>query len=60
MTKIKICPRCGSTDIRTDPITDTMGMAMQSYQCAKCNYSGQFFPEIDIADVDKFKRDIKK
>jgi hypothetical protein len=57
--KIKICPRCGSTDITSDPLTDTMGMGMQNFRCKKCDFSGTFFPEIDIIDVDHFKKDLK-
>ena len=55
---IKICPKCGSIDI---PIrTDFAEMlAPTPEKCKKCSYSG-LFPEIEINEIEEFRKDINK
>lgn len=54
----KICPKCGSIDL---PIK--MGfveiLAPTREQCKKCGYSG-LFPEIEINEIEEFRKSIKK
>ena len=54
----KICPKCGSIDL---PIkTDFVEMLMPSPEkCKKCSYSG-LFPEIEINEIEKFRKSLIK
>ena len=54
----KICPKCGNIDmpIRTDFIQI---LAPTPEKCKKCGYTG-LFPEIDINEVENFRKRLKK
>jgi len=46
----RICPKCKSTDIKTDfsdPGIVATGMFMNQFICKKCGFSGAFFPEVE-------------
>lgn len=55
--KIKICPKCGSTNIKIPPAGLDIKMTIQDY-CVNCNYRG-IFPLIDKKDIKKFEKKIK-
>lgn len=43
----KVCPKCRSYNVGSDPFIDGMGAGIISYKCNKCGYSGLLFPEIE-------------
>ena len=53
----KICPKCGNLDLFMTSFAQIF--AANPYKCEKCNYSG-LFPEININDIEKFRKNIKK
>ncbi len=57
-TYVKICPRCGSTDVTIPPAGLDIVMTMSDY-CSACKNRG-IFPEIEISQVPKFKATIEK
>ncbi|RLE39121.1 hypothetical protein DRJ17_01870 [Candidatus Woesearchaeota archaeon] len=55
--RIKFCPRCGSTMVFTD-ITSAASVALgdiNRLRCKNCNYSGQFFPEMESEKIKNVK-----
>ena len=55
---IKICPKCGNIDIPVKTgFIDIL--APMPEKCKKCSYTG-LFPEIDISEVEEFRRDLKR
>ena len=54
----KICPKCGNIDL---PITTNFAemLVPTPEKCKKCNYSG-LFPEIDINEIEGFRKGLKK
>lgn len=54
----KICPKCGSIDLPI--ITEFIQiLAPTPEKCRKCSYTG-LFPEIDIDEIESFRKNIKK
>ena len=52
MTRIAICPKCRSPDIRQS--SNVSGWLMpDEWECDKCGYIGTFVQEIDTKDVEK-------
>lgn len=49
MPAVKVCPKCGSENVRIDPTNPkaAAGFSAASYLCIDCGFTGQFFPEID-------------
>jgi|TARA_Y100000310_G_scaffold291681_1_gene319799 transposase-like protein len=47
---LRICPKCKSTDVAKDFSATSYAQSsfFNQYKCNKCNYSSQFFPEVDI------------
>lgn len=55
MTKFKICPECGSTNIYYEA-----GMILgEIYKCNDCGYIGSLILEIDEKDYEDFLRALK-
>ena len=54
----KICPKCGSTDIKIPPAGMDMKMAYKDY-CQKCGNWGMF-PEVKISEINNFRKKILK
>ena len=57
---IKICPKCGSTNISTEfsnPANVAYGNAL-NYVCNNCNYITKVFPEVKSKDVGKFRKNL--
>ena len=56
--KIRICPKCKSTDVNADMSIQSFaqGTFFNQYKCNKCGYIGQFFPEIVEKETKKPKR----
>ena len=54
----KICPKCGSIDLplRTNFVEM---LAPTPEKCSKCGYGG-LFPEIEINEIEDFRKEIKK
>jgi len=50
--KIKVCPKCGSTDF------ESFGhySAPKLLRCKKCGFENVIFPEIEKEKLEKFKR----
>ena len=55
---LKICPQCGSTDVKIPPAGLDMKMSMPDY-CQKCKNRG-IFPEIRESEIEKFRKNIKE
>lgn len=59
---VKICPECGSTDIRrgkTNAVMQSFG-EVSSYFCGKCGFASKVFPEVDSRDVNAVRRELKE
>ena len=54
MEKIKVCPKCGSTNITIPPAGLDLRMSVPDY-CNKCGERGTF-PEMRLEDVKKYKK----
>jgi len=57
---ILICPKCCSTDVKTDFSNAGMvatGMFKNEYICNYCGYSGEFFPEIKESELEEYKKE---
>lgn len=51
---MKICPKCGSTEV-----IPSVGGITGSWKCKKCGFSGTIFPEVEKLGKEK-KRKIKR
>ncbi len=56
--KIKICPDCGSTNIKIPPAGLDIRMTIQDY-CMDCKNRG-IFPVIEKKDIKNFQKELKK
>lgn len=59
---IKVCPRCGSTYIKSDMLTDghtPLPQALVRFICIDCNFEGYLFPEVERNQLKKFQKEIK-
>jgi len=60
-TFVKICPKCGSTDITVNDLG--MGAGPMGSVCRGCGYgtsSATIFPEIEKGQVKKFRQDMEQ
>jgi len=63
---ITICPKCNSTDVKTDfsnPGLVGTGLFVNAKVCNNCGYSSNFFPEIEedkLPEEKKIKKQEKK
>ena len=55
---VKICPKCGSTDITIPPAAMDIRMTFPDY-CRNCKNRG-IFPEVKEHEIEGFKKNIKK
>lgn len=55
--KIKICPQCGSTNIKIPPAGLDIKMTIKDY-CVDCGNRG-IFPSIEKDDIKKFQKKLK-
>ncbi len=53
---VRVCPHCGSTDVGSNPLTDSMGAGIVNHLCNACGFSGVLFPEVAADDVESFRR----
>lgn len=55
--KIRVCPRCGSTEI--SEISNAVGgwLVPKTYYCTHedCDYSGSIYVEVDATEVEHFQ-----
>jgi len=60
---LKVCPKCGSTNIGHHVrFASTYGSDL-AYYCKKCNYgymSNGFFPEVEESKIEEFRENLKK
>ncbi len=57
---VKICPKCGSTDIITSTGRYFIGGAeVYRDNCKDCGYEG-VIPEIKKSEIEKFKKELKR
>jgi len=54
----KICPKCGNIDIPIETRFAQMLMPTPE-KCKKCQYTG-LFPEIEINEIENFRKSLKK
>ena len=49
MVAVKVCPKCGSENVKvdTDNARAAAGLSVPCYKCMDCWFSGPLFPEID-------------
>ena len=47
--RIKVCPKCDSTDIRLDPFF----WGGRIYQCRKCGFRSPLFPETPLEEIER-------
>ena len=58
MKQIKICPKCGSTNIDMAP-GDLTGILPSSYQCYDCGLICPQMPLINKSDIENFRKELK-
>ncbi len=48
MLAIKVCPKCGSENVKLDPTNAkaSVGLSASVYLCLDCGFTGSVFPEI--------------
>lgn len=62
---VKICPKCGSTNISFAPVggVSNVGVQLVDY-CKDCSYgyfsNCVFFPEIKYLEIEKFRKKLGK
>ncbi len=56
MTTIKICPKCGSTEI----YAVAGGVFGESYHCEDCGYTGALVVEIDSSEYEEWLKENRK
>ena len=54
----KICPQCGSTNVKIPPAGMDIRMTFQDY-CEDCGARGMF-PEIEESKIEEFRKKLKK
>lgn len=61
MPAVKVCPKCGSENVKTDPTNPkaAAGFSVPSYMCLDCGFSGNLFPEIDKPEEKEEKTEEK-
>ena len=61
MKTIRICPKCGSIDLEKDDKKGLtyLGGISPNYKCNSCKFSSPLFPEIDIENIKKFRKNLK-
>ena len=58
MKSIKICPQCGSTDIKIPRSGMDIKMTMKD-MCQECGFIGNF-PEVELDKVEEFRKKCRK
>ncbi|MBI2653764.1 hypothetical protein HYX02_03035 [Candidatus Woesearchaeota archaeon] len=59
---VKICPKCGSTDTKTDfsnPVVWAYGTTVK-YKCNSCWHLGVSFPEVLQNKINNYKKELNK
>jgi predicted nucleic-acid-binding Zn-ribbon protein len=57
---VKVCPKCGSTDVSFN-FTNVYGLsAPNNITCNKCGFQSFNFPEVDKKDLKRFRENLKK
>ena len=54
----KICPKCGSTNIKIHPAGLDVKMTLQDY-CEDCKFWGNFL-QVKESEVEEFRKELKK
>lgn len=61
---VKVCPNCGSTDIRigqesTRKITDAFGIDSE-FKCGNCGFSSYLFPEVPLSKLEEYEGNLEE
>ena len=61
---LRICPKCGSANVTLDS-SNIGGWALGTfssvkYICKKCGFINIVFPEIEIGNVEDFRKKLKR
>lgn len=60
MQKVRICPRCGGSQIKEASSTVSGWLVPKTYFCPeeKCGYSGSVYVEVDAEEAENLRRAI--
>lgn len=58
MNYVKICPKCGSIDVKMPHAGLDIKMTMKD-ECLGCGFIGNF-PEVEKENIGKFRKGVKK
>jgi len=58
MNYVKVCPKCGSTDVKMPHGGLDIKMTMKD-ECLKCGFIGNF-PEVEEENIEEFRKGVKK
>ncbi|MBN1860957.1 MAG: hypothetical protein JW840_05800 [Candidatus Thermoplasmatota archaeon] len=54
---VRICPNCKSTDTQPDMSADSYAKGLlNQWRCNSCGYTGLFFPEYSVEDLQKLRK----
>jgi len=59
---IKICPKCGSIDVKEEldnPAKVRLGAPLDLI-CLSCGFKAKIFPEIKEEEIEEFRKKLKK
>ncbi|MFW9800051.1 MAG: hypothetical protein ACFFD9_06425 [Candidatus Thorarchaeota archaeon] len=56
--KIRVCPRCGNSEIREAKSSVSGWLVPKTYYCSDktCGYSGPVYVEVDVEEVEHVRR----
>lgn len=60
MQNVRVCPRCGSTDVGHDTTSVISRLSLSdSLECRECGYTG-IFPEVDPESLEDFRDNLEE
>lgn len=57
---IKICPICGSTELKEFYWGQWISLGKEKMECTKCMHTDIFFPEVEKSKISEFRKRIGK
>jgi len=58
-TLVHICPKCGSTDVKSILLFSPLMANTSAFVCKNCDYNG-ICPEIEVSQIEKFRKRLKQ